>query len=554
MSNLLVHWKTSAWSQVRSHLELLSVRGNDIRSFFASPYRIGLMVLFTILFLPHVLVMVEDISLVGAYEIDPGSIVLSIQSLYQRSHFYNMNAAYHSMFYGWTYYWISFILAAPVYILIALGVLHGFYFFLIAIRLILFLIGLASLLAFFEVARRFLRHDLLAFVAGLLYIASPAVSHFFYFIHPETTGLLFLFLGILCLHKFHEGLAKDLRWYIFGLLSLVLSVLSKQVFIFTALPVLFLFLYVYCYHHNISIFRFMLSRQFCQVLFGSLVLSVFIFFIINPFAFLQPKTFLTNQSYLFSTHLQGALSEAEATEAWLDILSKMPIVSISIILSPLSLLGGVLFSNDQKVGRMLYITNLLGAVFFTFFNVISIRYIIDEGYLAPIYPLFILNMLGMSLFIVRKWDVRLLKFVTLLALTTFLSFVLIRDFSVSIPTAQARLRYKDSLAYKSYQYIETKIPDGKKIAYDYFVAIPSDKQIYACKNTQNCGTDYIEEFRPDYVIFSPNWTFSGMTVPDTARLIKYVNDHHFKLIDTISGESQGLSPAYYLEVWKKPKK
>src|SRR5215210_6065443 len=171
MSNFLGHLKTSEWPSVRSHWQILSVGAKGIRSFFSSPYRIGLMVLFAVLFLPHVFVMVEDISLVGAYEVDPGSIVLSIQSLYQPSHLYNMNASYHSSFYGWTYYWISFILAAPGYILMKLRVVQGYYLFLVSIRLILFLIGLASLLAFFEVARRFLKHELLAFAAGLLYIA-----------------------------------------------------------------------------------------------------------------------------------------------------------------------------------------------------------------------------------------------------------------------------------------------------------------------------------------------------------------------------------------------
>src|SRR5215213_3547396 len=237
MANFLVDIRTTMSEQVRSHLELLSIKVKDVQSFISSPYRIVLIVLFTILFLPHVFVAVEDISLLRAYEVDPGSIVASIESLYQRPSFYNMNAPYHSRFYGWTYYWINFILVAPVYILTTLRLLQGYYFFLVSIRLVLFLLGLASLLAFSEVAKRFLKHDLLAFAAGLLYIASPAVSKFFYFIHSETTGLLFLFLGILCLHKFHEQAARDFRWYTLGLLFLTLSILSKHIFLFTALPV-----------------------------------------------------------------------------------------------------------------------------------------------------------------------------------------------------------------------------------------------------------------------------------------------------------------------------
>ena len=288
MSNLLAGSKASMWDQIKFHGKLLSINKSEFLSLFSSPYRIGLILLFAFLYLPHAFVVVDDISLVRAYEVDPGSIVDSIESLYQPSHFYNMNVSYHSRFYGWTYYWINLILAAPGYILMKLGVLKGYYLFLVLIRLVLFLIGLASVLAFFEVTRQFLKHELFSFLAGLLYITSPAIARFFYFIHPETTGLLFLFLGILCLQKFHQHVARDLRWYVFGLLSLVLSVLSKHGFFFIALPVLFLYLYIYCHHHQISPFRFIFSRKFGVALLASSLLAALMFFVINPFAFLQP--------------------------------------------------------------------------------------------------------------------------------------------------------------------------------------------------------------------------------------------------------------------------
>src|SRR5215211_5127815 len=144
MANFLVDIRTTMWEKVRAHIELLSINEKDVQSFISSPYRIVLMILFTVLFLPHVFIAVEDVTLLRAYEVDPGSIVDSIESLYQRSSFYNMNVSYHSRFYGWTYYWINFILVAPVYILMALRLLHGYYFFLVSIRFVLFLIGLVS--------------------------------------------------------------------------------------------------------------------------------------------------------------------------------------------------------------------------------------------------------------------------------------------------------------------------------------------------------------------------------------------------------------------------
>ena len=550
MTAVLVDRKIKVWDKVHSHLKILSIREKDIRFFFSSPYRIGLIILFTVLFLPHAFVMVEDISLVGAYEVDPGSIVDTIESLYQADRFYNMNSPYHSRFYGWTYYWINFILVAPAYVLTALNVLQGYFFFLVSIRFVLFLIGLASLLAFFELARRFLQHNLFAFFAGLLYIASPVTSQFFYFIHPETTGLLFLFLALLCLFNFNEAGARDSRWYTFALLFLTLAVLSKHVFIFTALPVFFLFLYSYCYHNNISVFRFVLSRQFVRVLLPSLTFSVFIFFIINPFAFFQFRVFLANKIRLFSTQTQGSLSEIEAMQAWLDIIEKMPVLWISILLAPLSWLGTILYSH-RNMNRIIYLTNLMGSIFFLFFSVLSLRYIIYDGYLAPIYPLFILNLLAIVLCILRRWNARPLRFVMILTFAYFLFFVLVKDFSVSLADGWDRLQYQESPAYKSYQYIEAKIPAGKKIAHDHFVAVPRDKELIGCHYwTGGCGTDYIEEFHPDYVIFDRKWTFYGVDVPQKAILINYINDQNFVLVDTIDVSTyEGSS---LLEIWKEP--
>lgn len=132
----------------------------------------------------------------------------------------------------------------------------------------------------------------------------------------------------------------------------------------------------------------------------------------------------------------------------------------------------------------------------------------------------------------------------MIPLAYLLFFVLVADFSISIPMGYTRLMYKNTLIYKVYNYIEENIPNGSKIAHDHFVAIPSDKGIIGCHFWQGCGTDYIEKFQPDYVIYDENWTCCGDK--STARLTKYINDHHFILIDTIVFDNATVS------VWKKP--
>ena len=237
----------------------------------------------------------------------------------------------------------------------------------------------------------------------------------------------------------------------------------------------------------------------------------------------------------------STLTRIEAIKAWIDIIKTEPIIYLSIIASPFTILGAVIFGRDQKTGKILYIVNILSAVLFIIQVSITLRYLIYNGYFAPIYPFFILNLMSIPLFIIRKWNVRLVKLLTILTLIYFVFIILVGNFSYSLPMGYTRLMYKNSLTYKAYQYIEENIPSGSKIAHDHHVAIPSDKEITACHFWQRCGTDYIEEFQPDYVIFNEDYAFNGVH-PPTARLTQYIKDHHFTLVKTIDS----------ISVWKKP--
>ncbi len=544
MVSLIFRFISSVRDEAGEYRRLLAINPRGIRTFLMSPYRIILVTLFTVLFLPHAFVVVRDINLITAYEVDPGSIIRSILGLFFNH--YNMNMGYHSGYYGWTYFSINYFLLLPIYFANALKLVQTDRLLFVGIRLIFFTIGLASVLAYFETAKRILKHTLASFAATILFIVCPFVYPFFYFLHPETTGLLFLFLGILCFLRFDESKAENHRWYVLGLVCLVLSALSKQSFFLTALPVLLLFAVRYCQHHKISFPRFLISRQFGRVLFISIAISVLIFFAINPFAFIQPHIFITNQMRLSSSLTQGpgALAANEATAAWIQIIKAVPVIYLSIVLFPFTLLGAILLGRGQGAGKLLYAVNIVSAVLFVIMVALSQRSMISIHYLVPIYPFFVLNLVSIPLFIAQKLDAGFLRFVVRLSFACFLYFIGVSDSSISIPAGYVRLDYQNSVIYRVYNYIEHNIPHGTRVAYDSFVAIPSDKKITGCHYWQDCGTDYIEEFRPNYVIFNerpPN----GAITPETARLVKYVSDHHFRLIATIEGSGTEVG------VWKK---
>jgi hypothetical protein len=260
---------------------------------------------------------------------------------------------------------------------------------------------------------------------------------------------------------------------------------------------------------------------------------------------------------MFSTQTNGTVTRLEAMQIWIETIKTIPIMYLSIILAPVTILGAVILERDHKIGRTFFIVSLISSILYVFLIAISARYLIQIGYFAPIYPYFILEFLVLPLYIIRKWNITLVKFVTIASLVYFLFFVLVADFSVSIPKGYTRLMYKETPIYQVYSYIEDNIPPGSKIAHDHLVAIPSDNGFIGCHYwSEGCGTNYIEKFKPDYVIFSENWKFGGETVkqkfggetvPETLRLEKYVTDHHFILIDTLpyNGKVQ-------ISVWKKP--
>jgi hypothetical protein len=529
-------------SEIASHIRLLHVDKKYISQYFSSPYRIIIIILFSILFLPHAFVVVNDLSFIAAYETDPGQIISSILSLFQNH--YNMNNGAHSAYYGWTYYSINYFLLSPIYIIVSvLKIVPNDIYLFVSIRLVFFMIGMASVLAFYEVAKRILKQTFIAFIASILYIATPTTFRFFYFIHPETTGLLFLFISILCLIRYYEGLAEDYRWYTFGFFSLVLSVLSKQHFVLLAPSVIFLYYYFYCHYHKKPLFRFLITKQFAKLSLLSIVFSIVIFFFINPFAFIQAHRFIGNQTYLFSGHTQGAANMIQGLGAWFNIIKGNPIIHFSVLSFPFTILGVYIFRKEQLIGKLLYTVNILSALFFIGIISITSRLIIADHYFVPIFPFFILNFLSIPLYIIRKWNVSLVKLLTIFLLIYSLFSIIVADFSASLPRGYNRLIYQDGTTYKVYNYIEENIPDNSKITHDHFVGIPSNKGIIACHFWHVCGGDYIEEFQPDYVIFNENYSFNGVHTP-TERLNQYINDHHFILITTIDS----------ISVWKKPDK
>ncbi|HZY09662.1 MAG TPA: hypothetical protein VFF29_00765, partial [Bacteroidota bacterium] len=123
-------------------------------------------------------------------------------------------------------------------------------------------------------------------------------------------------------------------------------------------------------------------------------------------------------------------------------------------------MGAFILRTDKKAEKMLYIVNIIGAILYIIIISVTSRYIIYDGYYAPIYPFFILNLMAISLYIVRSLNLNLLKLLFIISLIYFWFLVGLSEFSTSIPIGFARLMYKESLVFKTYDYIKNEIPNG----------------------------------------------------------------------------------------------
>ena len=95
---------------------------NKVYNFF----KLFLFLIFSILFLPQTFILNEDINLIFAFEVDPGSIIISINNLFNIP-YYNMFNGYHTTYYGWTYASLTFLFLLPFKLIFFIFKIESFF-------------------------------------------------------------------------------------------------------------------------------------------------------------------------------------------------------------------------------------------------------------------------------------------------------------------------------------------------------------------------------------------------------------------------------------------
>lgn len=498
--------------------------------------------IYCLFFLPHAFIVVEGINLISAFEVDPGSIIVAITSLFEEP-IYNMLATYHTQYYGWTYVFLNFIFLLPIKLILWLSGQSEASNVFLSIRIILFFIGLVSSILFYSIVLRIFKKPFIAYILVLLYISTPSISYFFYFVHPETTGLLFLFLGIHYLLNFTESEKPfHFKHYMAGLTFLVLSALSKQIFFFATLPVLFLFFVFSILKSELSLFDILKNKKFFYICIFSFIYPIVLLFIIHPYSIIQISDFFTHQILLFSFHSTGVytVSIVESIRRWVVLISEDRFLLFSYITIILSLIVSITLNFRLNIrNRLFWYANSVSVLLLTFFIFLTHRMFIHTKYLLIIYPFVLISISAIANLFLNR-NKRIFTWISYM-IYAFLIYSVFINLNITSPFLMDRLNYRNQIAFKTHEFINQNIQTPAKIAHDHTVAIPNNDGYTACHYWHGCGTDYINEFNPDYICLYEDWLVVRKQSSETKKLLDYVKNNRFSKIAVINSTQKSVN-------------
>ena len=494
-------------------------------------YKLILFLLFSSVFLPQVFILNDDTNLISSYEVDPASLIVSINSLFN-SPYYNMFNGHHTTYYGWTYASLTFLFLFPFKLIFFFFKIDSSFFSILLIRFAFYLIGLFSVFTLFRLCRKVLgtKNLIINFLLVILFIFSPFYN-LFYFLHPETTGILFTFLAVIYLFDYEKKSKK--RFYYYSFICFVLAALSKQHFFITSFFLLIFLFFLFCKKNKIILLTYVFFKEIIK----SFLLSLFIFFLVHPYAFLKPFKFFYSQIFIGTEMTKNTnLNFFDTFILWVNLYKSSPFFLFSMILNILNIIIIIQKknSNVEKIFNFTLFLIIVSTIFyFSFGNKTNINFYHYEA----IYPIIILQLL---LFLKTILDLSFFNKIQFKILLVFLLLIFpIYNFGPTIKSLQQRFLYKEGISYKSYEYFKENLTFNDKIANDHTVAIPFYMKDISCHYWQGCNTyNQILNFQPNYVAFSdplPVWSWSENL--EGKALKKYAEDKKMKLVKIIDDKN-----------------
>jgi hypothetical protein len=301
---------------------------------------------------------------------------------------------------------------------------------------------------------------------------------------------------------------------------------------------LFCFIDVYRKELNMNYSSFFISGHLVKLLKNTFYLSLFAFFIIHPYAFIKPIDFLKFQ-YLLSQSFSaaGEVSYFQSINSWVGIIKYNPLMFFSLMSLPFIIpFTFFMYKKSNLYEYFLFSMNGIAAIFLFLFVAYGNRLVYSDAYLFPCYLFLFFNIFGIVQFLIietKKFKFLLFREFFYITSIGFFVFLITVGIKSTLHDSLRRLDYKNSIAFRTYEYINNNVKPGDRIAHDHFVAVPAKMNNISCHFWRGCGTGYIDEFNPNYVIFNPDFSFNGKSI-ETKRLARYVKDHNMLLIGKIT--------------------
>lgn len=490
---------------------------------------LALLLSYTIVFVPA---MFSDWAHRDFMDIDPQSIMYSIEGL-TTAPYYNMNAQYHSQFYGWTYFSLHFVF---VMCLKALG-LASEVLANITARGLLFLIGGFVVFHAYRLCREFFSVGWSA-LGVLAFVVNPVSAHFFITIHPESLGMLLQIVAIRFFLVVYRSPDFSRLNYFLAVVFLSLAALCKQPFVITG----GLFF--------VGFFLLQMRRkggsgvavgQIGWLALQTVGVAIVVLFVIHPYAILEPSRFLDAQVTLMRDH--SPKSFADVAPQWGRIVLSNFIILSNFILVPICLL----LSRDYFTYKLSVILTVVAVSIFIF----QARLFVASTYLYPAYGFLFFNavyFLAKVLWPQLKSNLGLrLSRMTVAVLAPPVMLVIGSNVANSMYQAHAKY-FLDGLStsHLAWRFL-SELPVGTRVAYSPNLAVLDPLKRTGCHAWQGCAdAKKLEAFDPDFVAFSPHYPHFA-----SKSYLSFVRDNDFQLVAEIDRDvkadlSCGKDPGFSL--------
>ena len=325
---------------------------------------------------------------------------------------------------------------------------------------------------------------------------------------------------------------------------MTLSILSKQTFLFTSIPILGVFFATFLHNEKTSLTAFIQSEKFFKLMKDTLLAGLITLTVVNPLLIIDFNNALKYQSELLKIHTQEGfafhlLTIKELIHYWILSIALIPLAVIYFALLPVTYFYTTyILSKDRKREYSLFLTMILSTYIIFILIVSGNRLYVLNLYLTPIFPFFIIHILALINYarILCIQGPGALRRLTLVLLIIICAGLLVKSAGNSVKhNAEILMNHRNYTAYRTYEFVLKNINKKDKVIHDHLVGFPSDMNDVGCNYwfTESC----LDKFKPDYIIINRDFMVNGTRPRRLNKIIDYIEKNNLSLYREIKAEN-----------------